>query len=245
MKTVLILGANGRIGFELSKYFLQKKFKVLAVDKIFSKINHLSSRNLSKIKLDLSSDKNQNLLIRKISSLKKIDGIVYSLYPKTKSWGVNFEKINEKHLKENLYYQLGIPLLFLKNIYKFLIKKEEKSSIVLISSIQGVKAPKFHHYKNLNMSSPIEYSASKAGIIAITTYLAKYIKNKNLRINCVSPGGIFDNQKKEFIRRYKKDCISKGLLDPKDLCETINFLISKESFYIRGQNIIIDDGWSL
>jgi NAD(P)-dependent dehydrogenase (short-subunit alcohol dehydrogenase family) len=95
------------------------------------------------------------------------------------------------------------------------------------------------------MSSPIEYSASKAGIIAITTYLAKYIKNKNLRINCVSPGGIFDNQKKEFIRRYKKDCISKGLLDPKDLCETINFLISKESFYIRGQNIIIDDGWSL
>ena len=158
---------------------------------------------------------------------------------------MNFEKVSEKHIKENLYYQLGVPILFLKNIYKFLVRKKIKSSIVMLSSIQGVRAPKFHHYKNLNMSSPIEYSAAKAGIISITGYLAKYIKNKNLRINCISPGGILDNQKKEFIRRYKKDCISKGLLDPKDLCKTINFLISEESFYIRGQNIIIDDGWSL
>tara|TARA_Y100000590_G_scaffold464461_1_gene633969 strand:- start:3347 stop:4084 length:738 start_codon:yes stop_codon:yes gene_type:complete len=245
MKTILILGANGRIGFELLKYFLEKKFKVIAVDKNFSKLKSKNLFNLLKIKLDLSKEKNLNLLINKISHLKKIDGVVYCLYPKTKSWGSNFEKINEKHIKENLYYQLGLPILFLKTIYKFLIKKKIKSSIVMMSSIQGVRAPKFHHYKNLNMSSPIEYSASKAGIISITGYLAKYIKNRNLRINCISPGGILDNQKKEFIRRYKKECISKGLLDAKDLCKTINFLISEESFYIRGQNIVIDDGWSL
>ena len=116
----------------------------------------------------------------------------------------------------------------------------------MISSIQGVMAPKFHHYKkNLSMNSPIEYSAAKAGIISLTGYLAKYIKYKDLRINCISPGGIYDNQNKIFVKRYKNDCVSKGLLDPKDLFSAIKFLISDDSKYIRGQNIIIDDGWSL
>jgi NAD(P)-dependent dehydrogenase (short-subunit alcohol dehydrogenase family) len=245
MKTILILGANGRIGFELSKFFLKEKCKLIAVDKNLSKFKSKNTLSLLKIKIDLSKEKNINLLIKKISNQKKIDGIVYCLYPKTQSWGISFEKVNEKHLKENLYFQLGMPILFLKNIYNLLVKKKIKSSIVMLSSIQGIRAPKFEHYKNLNMHSPIEYSASKAGIISITEYLAKYINNKDLRINCVSPGGILENQKKEFIRRYKKDCISKGLLDSKDLCATIKFLISEDSSYIRGQNIIIDDGWSL
>ena len=72
-------------------------------------------------------------------------------------------------------------------------------NLVLISSIQGIQAPKFEHYKNLNMNSPIEYSAIKSGIISITKYLSKYYRNKNIRINCVSPGGIKDNQPRLFI----------------------------------------------
>ena len=245
MKTILILGANGRIGFELSKFFLNENCKIIAVDKSFSQFKYKDPSNLLRIKIDLSKEKNFNLLIKKISNQKKIDGVVYCLYPKTKSWGTSFEKVNEKHLKENLYFQLGKKILFLKNIYDFFKKKKMKSSIVMLSSIQGIRAPKFEHYKDLNMHSPIEYSASKAGIISITEYLAKYINNKDLRINCISPGGILDNQKKEFIRRYKKACISKGMLESKDLCATVMFLISADSNYIRGQNIVIDDGWSL
>ena len=96
------------------------------------------------------------------------------------------------------------------------------------------------------MSSPIEYSAIKSGIISITKYLAKYYSKKNLKINCLSPGGIKDNlQKKKFIRNYKKECNSKGLLDPKDVVNTINFLLSEKSNFISGQNIVIDDGYSL
>ena len=245
MKTILILGANGRIGFALSDFFSKNNFKIIAVDKDFKRFKNKKISDLVKIKIDLSSDKNIKKLIKKISKEKKIDGIIYSLYPKTNSWGEKFEKITQYHVKENLYNQLGIPILFLKNIYKFLIKKKFKSSIIMISSIQGVMAPKFHHYSNLNMSSPIEYSAAKAGIISLTRYLAKYIQNKDLRINCISPGGIYDNQNKIFVKRYKNDCVSKGLLDPKDLCSTVKFLISDDSKYIRGQNILIDDGWSL
>ena len=95
------------------------------------------------------------------------------------------------------------------------------------------------------MSSPIEYSAIKAGVISIGKYLAKYLKGKNIRVNIVSPGGIKDNQPAKFIKRYKKSCNSKGLLDGSDVSKLISFLLSNESKYITGQNLIIDDGWSL
>ena len=95
------------------------------------------------------------------------------------------------------------------------------------------------------MISPIEYSASKAGIINITKYMAKFCEGKNIKINCISPGGILDKQPKKFIKKYKNSCLSKGLLDAKDLNGVLEFLISDKSNYINGQNLIIDDGWSL
>ena len=95
------------------------------------------------------------------------------------------------------------------------------------------------------MNSPIEYSAIKSGIISITKYLAKFYGGKNIQINCISPGGIKNNQPKMFIKRYKKSCLSKGLLDYEDINPLVKFLLSDGSKFMNGQNIIIDDGWSL
>ena len=66
-----------------------------------------------------------------------------------------------------------------------------------------------------------------------------------IRINCVNSGGINDNQPKLFIKRYRQSCNSKGLLDGEDISKLILFLLSDKSKYITGQNLIIDDGWSL
>ena len=95
------------------------------------------------------------------------------------------------------------------------------------------------------MTSPIEYNAIKSGIISVTKSLAKYYGGKNIRVNCISPGGILDEQPISFKKKYKMDCNSKGLLDAKDLKGIIEFLLSNKSLYISGQNIVIDDGWSL
>jgi len=61
----------------------------------------------------------------------------------------------------------------------------------------------------------------------------------------VSPGGILDKQPSKFLKAYKKSCNSKGMLDAKDISKTILFLCSNQSKYINGQNIIVDDGWTL
>ena len=75
----------------------------------------------------------------------------------------------------------------------------------------------------------------------------KYLfhKNKNIRVNSISPGGILDQQPQSFLDKYRDSCTSKGMLDPTDVAGTVLFLFSDQSKYINGQNIVIDDGWSL
>ena len=74
----------------------------------------------------------------------------------------------------------------------------------------GVKAPDFEVYRGTKMNSPIEYSAIKSGVISIVKYLAKYLKNENIKINCLSPGGIISNQSKIFKKNYKKMYIKRS-----------------------------------
>jgi len=95
------------------------------------------------------------------------------------------------------------------------------------------------------MTSPIEYTAIKTGIISITRYLAKYYKGCGIRVNCVSPGGIVAGQPDSFLARYRESCNSKGMLDPEDVVGAILFLLSDHSLYVTGQNLVVDDGWSL
>ena len=95
------------------------------------------------------------------------------------------------------------------------------------------------------MYCPIQYSASKAAIISIVRYLAKYYKNCRIRVNSISPGGIKNNQSQLFTKNYNKSCNSKGMLDPQDIVSAVGFLLLNESQFITGQNIIVDDGWSL
>ena len=140
--------------------------------------------------------------------------------------------------------QLGGAILFSQKILSA-FKQQGHGNLIHLSSIQGVCAPKFEHYVGTSMTSPIEYAAIKAGIISIVRWLAKYSANQNIRVNCVSPGGIIDSQPKEFLSRYRDSCTNIGMLSAEQVASTIAFLLSPDSFAINGQNIIVDDGWSL
>ena len=75
--------------------------------------------------------------------------------------------------------------------------------------------------------------------------MAKYLKGTGIRVNSISPGGIFDDQPEEFVRAYNSLSMSKGMLDKTDILGTLLFLLSDSSQYITGQNIIVDDGFTL
>ena len=249
-KIVLVTGGAGRIGSELCKALVNNNFKVAILDtnnqKSLKVLNNIENKNSLFIKTDVT---NSNSIDKAIIECKKkfgkIDAAVHCAYPiDNKSWGKKFEDLNEKDIMNNLFNQLGGALIFSQRIVNE-FKKQGKGNLIHVSSILGVQAPKFEHYKDTKMVSPIEYSAIKSGIISITKYLAKYLKDDQIRVNCISPGGIRDKQPHKFLKKYKDSCLSKGMLDPGDIVGTLMFLLSDNSKYINGQNIIIDDGWSL
>lgn len=231
----------------MSRRLIKQGYNVIIIDTKISKINKFKN---SKIKPEIiRADINKENDIKKFILLcskkfKSIDALVHCAYPKTKDWGTKFESLKQESLNKNLNNQLGSTIILSKNIINQFLK-QKYGNLILLSSVMGSNNPKFETYRGTTMYSPIEYSAIKSGIISITKYMAKYYSKKNLKINCVSPGGIKSSQPKKFIKNYRKQCNSIGLLNPDHVVNAIIFLLSDKSNAVSGQNIVIDDGYSL
>ncbi|XDZ70395.1 oxidoreductase [Alphaproteobacteria bacterium LSUCC0744] len=246
---VLITGAAGQIGSTIAHSVISHGGKVIFVDlneATLKKITAgLSEENAIAIVADVGIPEEADRCIA-VGTKKfgEIDAAIHSAYPRSEGWGTRFENIRQKHLNEDLSDHLGGAILFSQRVLEF-FKKQGHGNLIHISSIMGVVTPKFENYGGTKMTSPIEYTAIKAALIAITKYLAKYYKGNNIRVNCISPGGILDQQPESFIEKYRSCCNDKGMLDAEDLVGTALYLLSDQSRYVTGQNIIVDDGWSL
>lgn len=251
-KKIIITGAAGRIGSSIAKQAFNHGATVIINDIDEKNLNELSKKlclidpsRVITIKEDITKPKGIDNLIRQ--SLKKVEYItsaVHSAYPTSKQWGTNFENIEFEYLEKDLSMQLGSAIIFSQKILE-IFKSQMGGDLIHISSIQGLGAPKFEHYEGTEMMSPIEYTAIKSGVIAITKWLAKYYRNKGIRINCISPGGILDKQPTLFLERYRKSCNNIGMLSSDNIANTVIFLLSAKSAAISGQNLVVDDGWSL
>lgn len=251
-KVVVIAGGAGLIGKSFVISALENSAKVVIADineaegkKYCAELKTQFSSSVEFVKFDLCD---KDLILKcidfTVSKFGKIDGALNAAYPRTKDFGAHFFDASYEDFCKNTNMQLGGAFLFMQEFARF-FKAQGYGNIVMVSSIQGVVAPKFETYKGTPMSSPIAYSAIKAGLIHMVKYLAKYLKGCNIRVNCISPGGILDGQNPIFLGQYKDVCLNKGMLDPCDLNGAMLFLLSDASAYINGQNIVVDDGFCL
>ncbi|MDH5717004.1 MAG: oxidoreductase [Spirochaetia bacterium] len=200
---------------------------------------------IDNVNLDIVSKTSINKMINEvINKYNKIDAIINNAYPRNKNYGRDFLDVEYEDFCENVNLHLGGYFLVCQQLIKFFLK-QEYGNIINISSIYGVVAPRFELYNGTKMTTPVEYAAIKSAIIHLTKYMAKYLKDKNIRINSLSLGGIFDNQPQSFLEAYKKNCLNKGMLNEKDIIGTLIFLLSDKSQYVNGQNIVVDDGFTL
>jgi len=257
-KVVVIVGGLGLIGRAFVEAVVANGAHCIVADinkkegEAFSKAIKSKNANCSIcfLELDITSKESIDRLLKYANEkFGKIDAVVNTSYPRNKNWGIKFEDVDFKDFNENSMLHLGGYFLFSQQVSRW-FKRQKYGNIINVASIQGVRAPKFDTYKgimfnNKDMTSPAEYSMFKAGIIHLTAFIAKYYKGCNIRCNCISPGGIKADQPKEFLERYKFYCINKGMLDPQDMCGTLVYLLSDMSKFVNGQNIIVDDGWSL
>lgn len=130
--------------------------------------------------------------------------------------------------------QLLIPLL----------QARGKGVILNIGSIYGVVGPDMRLYENLSMGNPAAYAASKGGLIQLTRWLATVLA-PDIRVNCISPGGIFRNQPDAFVERYVARTPLRRMATEDDFRGGIAYLASDLSSYVTGENLMVDGGWAV
>jgi len=248
-KVIVVTGGAGLLGSSLCEKLAKEEAKVVIAENNVELANKLKIRLKSKQVyvhyIDIIKKESIIKLIKDIEeSVGEIDAVVNCAYPRNKNYGKHFFDVEYDDFCENIGLNLGGYFLVSQQFAKY-FKNRGVGNIINMASVYGVIAPRFEIYKGTTMTTPVEYAAIKSGIIHLTKYMAKYLKGCNIKVNCVTLGGLLDNQPDSFLKAYKECCLNKGMLDSKDVVGTIIYLLSDLSTYVNGQNIIVDDGFTL
>jgi len=232
------------MGKNISSYLLSLGAKVVSADKSIKK-DAFDGVNSLETNVDITNLKSIEKLLKKTEDkFEKIDCLLNVSYPRSAKNLQNLDDVSYENFCENINLHLGGYFLVTKSFANF-FETQGFGNVINFASIYGTVHPKFEIYNNTQLTMPIHYAAIKSALIHLTGYYAKYYKGKNIRFNTISPGGIANNHDINFREQYKEHTLNKGLLDPEDILGTIEFLISDSSRYLNGQNIIVDDGFTL
>lgn len=239
-KVIIVAGGRGLIGREIVAELRQHEACVIDAD-----ISASTDACEGTFHLDLSSNESIDELVKfTLDNYGRIDGLINAAYPRTKDWGkYRFEETPLLHWEENVKLQLN-SVFYIDQQVSDVMMRQGFGSIVNFGSIYGIVGNDFTIYEDYDGTSPAEYCAIKGGIINFTRYLASYLGKYNVRVNCVCPGGIFDNQRQEFVKAYNHRCPMKRMGNPDDIAPLCLFLVSDGAKYITGQIIAADGGWT-
>jgi NAD(P)-dependent dehydrogenase (short-subunit alcohol dehydrogenase family) len=240
-KIIIVTGGSGLLGKEFVNFLKNENAIVINADATEPLHNKECFHYC-----DITDSNSVDSLIKFVlDKYGRIDGLVNNAYPRTKDWGTSFENVKEDSWRMNIDMQLNSYVFISRKVLLEMKKQAFGGSIVNLGSIYGFLGPDFTVYENTTMGNSAEYAAIKGGIINLTRYLASLYGKENIRVNTVSPGGVFDNQNEIFVNQYSKKVPLGRMATPLDIAPSIAFLLSDESKYITGQNLIIDGGWSI
>ena len=234
MNTAIITGSEGQLG---QLFVLQLKrlgFKVIGIDladQVNNEITYYQADITKKAEIDAvlsHHDENISVLINNagISVFK------------------SFEERTEEEIDAVMDVNIKANILMSQAVYNKYYKSNNGGNIINIGSIYGVVSGDMRIYNNGDRRTPEIYGATKAAVINLTKYFATYLAPNNVRVNCVSPGGIFNAQDKNFIENYSNKVPMSRMGHQEELMSTIEYLLSEKSSYVTGQNIIVDGGFT-
>jgi len=240
-KVIIVTGGNGLIGRAIVNKL--KKNNAFVIN---AEINIDTNLEQGIVNCDITSPQSIDHLIDSVvAKYGRIDGLVNNAYPRTEDWGNKFEDISFESWRKNVDMQMNTTFYLCQKTLA-IMKEQNYGSIVNVASIYGVVGNDFTIYEGYGGTSPAAYAAIKGGLINFSRYLASYYGKYNIRVNCVSPGGILDakNQHPSFIEKYSEKSPLKRLGNPDEIAPAINFLLSDEASFITGHNLMVDGGWT-
>lgn len=239
-KTIIVTGGSGLLGRSILKDLASKGATAVNVD-----ILQPEKTQYPFVYGDTTNANSIATIIQTVhSSFGQIHGIVNNAYPRTADWGIAFE--NDSTLtswRKNIDLQLNSYAAVCQEYIKY-CKSYKSGSIVNMASIYGVVGNDFSIYKGTDIQPVAAYSAIKGGLINFSRYLASLYGQDGIRVNVVSPGGIFDHQNPIFVEHYENKVPLKRMGTPEDIAPAVSFLLSDEARYITGHNLMVDGGWT-
>ncbi|MBK7105588.1 MAG: SDR family oxidoreductase [Ignavibacteriae bacterium] len=258
-KVAVVTGALGLLGKNHCEALAEAGANVIVADideaecKLFSKNLKTQSSGFA---LDVTNEKSiQNLLENVLAVFNKVDILINNAAindmvenPKNILEESQFENYSLQKWQRSIDVNLTGTFLCSKIIGSQMVK-QGNGNIINIASTYGVVAPNQNLYKDKNGNQifykPPAYSVTKGAVISFTKYLASYWAEKNIRVNCLSPGGVKNNQNEEFINEYSYRTPLGRMANPDDYKGAIVFLASDASNYMTGENLIVDGGWTI
>ncbi len=222
MKEITITGSEGLIGSTLCKYFEKQK------------------RSVNKLDLKFGHDLTDESFVKKWFKNNPTKYLV-------NCFALN-DHIDKKKRKSNLYnfsldqfsnyLETNVTALF--SVCKEFAKNSKTGSIVNFSSTYGLVSPNPKLYEESQKN--IAYCVSKGAVINLTKYLATYFAKKNIRVNSLSPAGVYNDQPSEFVSKFAKLIPMGRMAEPDELKGAVVFMCSEASSFMTGHNLVIDGG---
>lgn len=250
-KIVVISGACGLIGRAFAEACAQFGATVVALDVSESDPESfaldLQNRNgvaCMGISADVANKASvQHACLEVLKRFGRIDGLVNSHQNKSHLMFEPFEQVSEENWEKVVQVNLTGTFL-LCQVMGSEMAKQGSGSIVNLPSTYSLVAPNQHLYQGTALGCPAPYSASKGGIIALSQYLATYWAHKGVRVNMITPHGVWNQHEEKFERNF-------GMLSPMsrmsynhEVAPALVYLLSDASSYVTGSNIVVDGGWT-
>ncbi|HRC25942.1 MAG TPA: SDR family oxidoreductase [Alphaproteobacteria bacterium] len=248
-KRILLVGATGVLGRAYSHALGEAGARLVLADLAASGVEDLA-RTLacSFVTLDLSDE---GAVVRGVEEaqthLGTFDGVVANAAITGEAltrMGAAFAPFEEYPLdlwKKTLDVNLTGTFLLAREAGKRM-KMTGGGSFVTVSSIYGLQAPDHRIYEGEKFRSFPAYSASKAGVVGLTRWLATWWAQDNLRVNCLVPGGVFNGQNESFVRAYSNRIPLGRMAQPEDMTGMLVYLLSDASRYCTGGVYTVDGG---
>lgn len=252
-RCALLTGATGKLGRVIANTLAELGAELILVDRPGSGFEQLESELQEKwqvkswsLSCDLELEEERLAMIDTIKNRHKnidilINNAAFVGTSGLEGWSTSFEKQRldtwRRAIEVNLTSAFHLCQAFLSEL-----KKSKNANIVNIASIYGEYGPDWRLYEDTDMANPAAYAVSKGGVIQLTRWLATTLA-PHIRVNAISPGGIFREQPEVFVQRYTDKTPLGRMAKEEDFCGAITFLTSDLSSYVTGQNLRINGGW--
>jgi NAD(P)-dependent dehydrogenase (short-subunit alcohol dehydrogenase family) len=247
-RIILITGACGQLGSELCRTYADLGWTVCITDvdsneceKLAQSLNQGTNQKHLFFPMDITSEESVANTISYIEDQQiTIDVLVNNAGTAVFT---NFTERTKDEFMRVLEVNLFGTFNCINQIGNHMVNNNISGAITNIGSIYGVVSSDPEIYTDCPRNNSEVYSASKAGIIQMTNYFAVHLAESNIRVNCVSPGGIFNEQGDDFVKNYSQKTPAKRMAKTQEIVQAIIYLSDNEtSSYISGQNLLVDGG---